>query len=62
MEVIKCSDWIIDLGPEGGYAGGEIVAQGSPEEVSKSKFSYTGNYLRKVLKTKKISKVTKVAN
>ena len=62
MEVIKCSDWIIDLGPEGGYAGGEIVAQGSPEEVSKSKFSYTGNYLRKVLKTKKISKVTRVAN
>ena len=62
MEVIKCSDWIIDLGPEGGYAGGEIVAQGSPEEVSKSKFSYTGNYLRKVLKTKKISKLTKVAN
>ncbi|HIB74478.1 MAG TPA: excinuclease ABC subunit UvrA [Gammaproteobacteria bacterium] len=62
MEVIKCSDWIIDLGPEGGYAGGEIVAQGSPEEVSKSKSSYTGNHLRKVLKTKKISKVTKVAN
>ena len=62
MEVIKCSDWIIDLGPEGGYAGGEIVAQGSPEEVSKSKSSYTGKHLSKVLKTKKISKVTKVAN
>ena len=62
MEVIKCSDWIIDLGPEGGYAGGEIVAQGSPEEVSKSKSSYTGKHLRKVLKTKKISKVTRVAN
>ena len=62
MEVIKCSDWIIDLGPEGGYAGGEIVAQGSPEEVSKSKSSYTGKHLCKVLKTKKISKVTRVAN
>ena len=62
MEVIKCSDWIIDLGPEGGYAGGEIVAQGSPEEVSKSKSSYTGKHLSKVLKTKKISKVTRVAN
>ena len=62
MEVIKCSDWIIDLGPEGGYAGGEIVAQGSPEEVSKSKSSYTGQHLSKVLKTKRISKVTRVAN
>jgi excinuclease ABC subunit A len=62
MEVIKCSDWIVDLGPEGGYAGGEIVAQGSPEEVSKSKSSYTGKHLCKVLKTKKISKVTRVAN
>jgi len=62
MEVIKCSDWIIDLGPEGGYAGGEIVAQGSPEEVSKSKSSFTGKHLSKVLKTKKISKVTRVAN
>ena len=62
MEVIKCSDWIIDLGPEGGYEGGEIVAQGSPEEVSKSKSSYTGKHLCKVLKTKKISKVTRVAN
>ena len=62
MEVIKCSDWIIDLGPEGGYAGGKIVAQGSPEEVSKSKSSYTGKHLCKVLKTKKISKVTRVAN
>ena len=46
LEVIKCADWIIDLGPEGGDAGGEIVAQGPPELVAKSKKSYTGQYLK----------------
>ena len=50
MEVIKCSDWIIDLGPEGGAEGGEIIAQGTPEDLSKVKRSYTGKFLIDVLK------------
>jgi excinuclease ABC subunit A len=45
LEVIKCADWIIDLGPEGGNKGGEIVAQGTPEEIVKAKRSFTGSYL-----------------
>ncbi len=49
MDVIKCADWIIDLGPEGGDKGGEIVACGTPREVAKVKRSYTGQWLRKVL-------------
>jgi excinuclease ABC subunit A len=50
LEVIKCADWIIDLGPEGGDAGGEIVAQGPPETVARSKKSYTGQYLTSLFK------------
>jgi len=49
LEVIKCSDYIIDLGPEGGEAGGRLVAAASPEELIKVKESYTGRYLKKVL-------------
>jgi excinuclease ABC subunit A len=49
LDVIKSSDWIIDLGPEGGGGGGEIVAQGTPEEVSEIPESYTGKFLREVL-------------
>lgn len=49
LDVIKSVDWIIDLGPEGGNKGGEIIAQGTPEEVSKVKKSYTGQFLKKVL-------------
>jgi len=45
LEVIKTADWLIDLGPEGGDGGGEIVAEGTPEEVAKEKRSYTGRYL-----------------
>lgn len=45
LDVIKCADWIIDLGPEGGDKGGEIVAQGTPKDVVKVKKSYTGQYL-----------------
>jgi len=45
LDVIKTADWIIDLGPEGGNGGGEIVAQGTPEEVAKTKGSFTGKYL-----------------
>lgn len=49
LEVIKTADWIIDLGPEGGDGGGEIVAVGTPEDVAQSKKSYTGQYLSPVL-------------
>jgi excinuclease ABC subunit A len=49
LDVIKCADWVIDLGPEGGDQGGRILAEGTPEEVAKVKGSYTGHYLAKVL-------------
>src|SRR5205085_1375985 len=49
LEVIKTADWIIDLGPEGGDKGGEIVAVGTPEQVVKEKRSYTGHYLGPLL-------------
>ena len=49
LDVIKCADHIIDLGPEGGDGGGEIVAQGTPEQVAKCEQSYTGQYLKKYL-------------
>jgi len=49
LDVIKNADWLIDMGPEGGYAGGQIVAQGTPEQVAKVKTSYTGQYLTKML-------------
>jgi len=50
LDVIKTADWIIDLGPEGGSGGGKIVAQGTPEQVAKTKGSYTGHYLAPFLK------------
>lgn len=49
MDVIKNADWIIDLGPEGGDEGGQIVATGTPEQVSKAPGSYTGKYLKKFM-------------
>ena len=49
LDVIKTADWVIDMGPEGGYRGGQIIAQGSPEQVAKVKASYTGQYLAKLL-------------
>lgn len=49
LDVIRCSDWIIDLGPEGGSRGGELVAMGTPEEVAANAQSYTGHYLKQVL-------------
>jgi excinuclease ABC subunit A len=52
LDVIKTSDWVIDLGPEGGKFGGKIVAEGTPENVAKVKGSYTGHYLAKALKAK----------
>lgn len=50
LDVIKTADWIIDMGPEGGNAGGRVVAEGTPEEVAKVKESYTGQWLKTVLK------------
>ncbi len=49
LDVIKCADWVIDLGPEGGQEGGYIIAEGRPEDIIKQKCSYTGRYLREYL-------------
>ena len=49
LDVIKTADWVIDLGPEGGVKGGEIVAEGTPEQVAKEPKSYTGHYLAPML-------------
>jgi len=49
LDVIKTADWVVDLGPEGGEGGGQIVAAGTPEEVAKVSGSFTGQYLRRVL-------------
>ncbi len=54
LDVIKTADWVIDLGPEGGSGGGEIICTGTPEDITKNKASYTGQYLKPLLaKTKK---------
>ena len=55
LEVIKTADWIIDLGPEGGDKGGEIVAIGTPEQVVKEPRSYTGHYLKPLLEQRRES-------
>ena len=52
LDVIKCADYIIDMGPEGGDLGGTVVVKGTPEEVAKNKKSYTGAYVKKYLKDK----------
>jgi excinuclease ABC subunit A len=49
LDLIKTADWIIDLGPDGGNAGGNIVAQGTPKEISETEGSYTGEWLKKVM-------------
>ena len=49
LEVIKTADWVIDMGPEGGDGGGRIVAEGTPEDIAKSKASHTGRFLREIL-------------
>jgi excinuclease ABC subunit A len=61
LEVIKTADWILDLGPEGGDGGGEIVASGTPEEVAKNPRSYTGHYLKPLLKNAVSAKRLKAA-
>ncbi|HET9237311.1 MAG TPA: excinuclease ABC subunit UvrA [Oligoflexus sp.] len=50
LDVIKCADWVIDIGPEGGKAGGQLVAQGTPEEVARVKDSHTGRFLKDILR------------
>ena len=50
LDVIKCADWLIDLGPEGGDKGGQLVADGTPEEVARKGGSFTGQYLKRLLK------------
>ena len=50
LDVIKTADWIIDMGPEGGAGGGQVIASGTPEEVAKNKDSWTGKYLKKYFK------------
>jgi len=47
--VIKCADWVVDMGPEGGAAGGRVVAAGTPEEIARIPESYTGQWLRPAL-------------
>jgi excinuclease ABC subunit A len=49
LDVIRCADWIIDLGPEGGDRGGQVIAEGTPETVAQIPHSYTGQYLKKIL-------------
>jgi excinuclease ABC subunit A len=52
LDVIKRADWVIDLGPEGGDGGGEIVASGTPEDVARVARSYTGKYLKEMVGAK----------
>jgi excinuclease ABC subunit A len=49
LDLIKCADWVIDLGPEGGENGGQLIAEGTPEDVIKNKKSVTGKYLKEKL-------------
>jgi excinuclease ABC subunit A len=50
LDIIKTADWIIDLGPEGGYKGGQLIATGTPEQVAEDPNSFTGHYLKRMLK------------
>jgi excinuclease ABC subunit A len=49
LDVIKTSDWIVDMGPEGGSGGGVVIAEGTPEDVAGNESSYTGQYLRRLV-------------
>jgi excinuclease ABC subunit A len=49
LDVIKSADWLLDLGPEGGFRGGDLVAEGTPEQVAKNKSSFTGSFLKEIL-------------
>ena len=56
LDVIKCADWIIDMGPEGGFRGGTVVAEGTPEAVAKVKGSYTGQFIKEILESNRAVK------
>ena len=58
LDVIKSSDWVIDMGPEGGFRGGLVVAEGTPEDVAKVKESYTGQFLAEILATNRVKTST----
>ncbi|MBL4711003.1 MAG: excinuclease ABC subunit UvrA, partial [Gammaproteobacteria bacterium] len=58
LDIIKMADWIIDLGPEGGYKGGQIIATGTPEEVAQISGSFTGKYIQRVLDKNKLTRKT----
>jgi excinuclease ABC subunit A len=62
LDVIKSSDWVIDMGPQGGFRGGTVVAEGTPEEVALVKESYTGQYLAEILATNRKSASSKTAS
>jgi excinuclease ABC subunit A len=62
LEVIKCADWVIDLGPEAGDEGGELVAAGTPEAVAKVEASHTGRYLQKILGSARASRAIRGAS
>lgn len=62
LDVIKSSDWVIDMGPEGGFRGGTVVGVGTPEEIAKIKESYTGNFLAEILATNRVSSKPKAAS
>jgi excinuclease ABC subunit A len=49
LDVIRCADWVVDLGPEGGDKGGEVIVAGTPENVAQHPTSYTGKYLKQVM-------------
>ena len=53
MDIIKSSDYLIDMGPEGGSGGGNIVCSGTPEQVAENKVSHTAKFIKKILKDKK---------
>ncbi|WP_433989208.1 UvrABC system protein A (plasmid) [Pseudoseohaeicola sp. NH-UV-7] len=55
LDVVKTADWVIDIGPEGGDGGGEVIATGTPEKVAEEARSYTGQYLKPMLKTKRVA-------
>jgi excinuclease ABC subunit A len=60
LDVIKCADWIIDMGPEGGEGGGRVIAEGTPEQVAETPGSYTGEYLKpKLLCVANVSGIAK---
>ena len=60
LDLIKCADYIIDLGPEGGSAGGKVIAAGTPEQVAKVAGSFTGQYLKPLLERDKQARLEEI--